>query len=184
MEPYIVHNLSTYQHLLTNLKCKFHLIYCFRLITFVRNNPDTNMNFRIQQFLAAENISQAQFADTIGVARASVSHIIAGRNKPGFDFIQNMSRHYPELNLEWLINGKGRMYKDGTPDPEPAAPSAEEGQLFSASDENPLEEDAETEIKTATYVEKPKVIHQQNGRRIVRIVVFYDDNSYQELKEA
>ncbi|MBP9998072.1 MAG: helix-turn-helix domain-containing protein [Bacteroidales bacterium] len=69
------------------------------------------MNKRIQQFLAAENITQSQFADSINVARASVSHIIAGRNKPGFDFIENMARRYPSLNLEWLITGKGRMYK-------------------------------------------------------------------------
>ena len=89
------------------------------------------MNYRLQQFLSAENITQAQFADIIGVARASVSHIIAGRNKPGFDFIQNMSRHCPDLNLEWLINGKGRMYKEGR---QKAAPEMQEpeGQLFSS----------------------------------------------------
>jgi len=69
------------------------------------------MNNRLQQFLNAEDISQAQFADTIGVARASVSHILAGRNKPGFDFIEKMARNYPTLSLDWLINGKGRMYK-------------------------------------------------------------------------
>ena len=51
------------------------------------------MNTRLQQFLSAENISQSQFADTIGVARASVSHILAGRNKPGFDFLVGMSQH-------------------------------------------------------------------------------------------
>lgn len=83
------------------------------------------MNKRIQQFLAAENITQSQFADSINVARASVSHIIAGRNKPGFDFIENMARRYPSLNLEWLITGKGRMYKTDDEDyslfSEPAA---------------------------------------------------------------
>ena len=68
------------------------------------------MNKRLEQFLKAENISQSQFADTIGVARANISHIIAGRNKPGFDFLQRMSKHYPSLNLEWLITGKGRMF--------------------------------------------------------------------------
>ena len=68
------------------------------------------MNKRLQQFLAAENISQAQFAETLGVARASVSHILSGRNKPGFDFIESMARRYPTLNLEWLITGNGRMY--------------------------------------------------------------------------
>jgi transcriptional regulator with XRE-family HTH domain len=70
------------------------------------------MNKRLQQFLAAENISQSQFADAMGIARASVSHIIAGRNKPGFEFMSAMVRNYPALNLEWLISGKGKMYKD------------------------------------------------------------------------
>lgn len=69
------------------------------------------MNNRLVQFLAAENISQSQFADTIEVARASVSHIIAGRNKPGWDFLNSMLKHYPNLNIEWLLNGTGKMYK-------------------------------------------------------------------------
>ena len=68
------------------------------------------MNRRLQQFLAAENISQSQFADTIGVARASISHILAGRNKPCFDFIERTAKHFPELNLDWLITGRGKMY--------------------------------------------------------------------------
>ena len=58
------------------------------------------MNQRLQQFLSAENISQAQFADSIGVARASVSHILAGRNKPGFDFIESMARKYPNVSMD------------------------------------------------------------------------------------
>ena len=69
------------------------------------------MNNRLQQFLAAENISQSQFADSIQVARASVSHILAGRNKPGFDFLERMARRYPNLSLEWMISGRGKMYK-------------------------------------------------------------------------
>lgn len=89
------------------------------------------MNTRLQQFLAAENISQAQFADKIGVARASVSHILAGRNKPGFDFLMRMSRAYPAISLDWLINGTGRMYKEqpssqfqNTPSPAQSATAA------------------------------------------------------------
>lgn len=159
------------------------------------------MNFRLQQFLSAENITQAQFADTIGVARASVSHILAGRNKPGFDFIQNMSRHYPNLNLEWLISGKGRMYKEGGRVAEVATQSTED-QLFA-----PLEQPAPAPVSPAEpaspspsiespshkvkdnlkingLTDLPKVKLQANTRRITRIVVFYDDNTYQELKEA
>ncbi len=70
------------------------------------------MNERLIQFLSAENISQAQFADSINVARAGVSHIVAGRNKPGWDFIINTMNRYPTLNIEWLLTGKGKMYKN------------------------------------------------------------------------
>ena len=69
------------------------------------------MNTRLKQFLAAENISQSQFADTIKVVRASVSHILAGRNKPGYEFLSGLMSHYPNLNIEWLMFGKGKMYK-------------------------------------------------------------------------
>ena len=70
------------------------------------------MNTRLQQFLAAENITQAQLADSLDVARAGVSHIIAGRNKPSYDFLSALLHHYPSLNAEWLMLGKGKMYKD------------------------------------------------------------------------
>ena len=79
---------------------------------YICNQIVNKMNTRLQQFLGAENISQSQFADSIGVARASVSHILAGRNRPGFDFIEQMALHFPSLSLDWLITGKGRMYKD------------------------------------------------------------------------
>ena len=82
------------------------------------------MNSRLQQFLNAENLTQAQFADSIDVARASISHILAGRNKPGFEFIESLAKHYPALNIEWFITGKGRMYKTASePAQEPVRPS-------------------------------------------------------------
>lgn len=72
------------------------------------------MNRRLLQFLQAENITQTQFADTLDVARGSVSHILSGRNKPGYDFLESLLLHYPRLNLDWLLTGKGRMYRDET----------------------------------------------------------------------
>ncbi len=69
------------------------------------------MNRRLLQFLQAENITQAQLADTLSVARGSVSHILSGRNKPGYDFLESLLLHYPTLNLDWLMTGRGRMYR-------------------------------------------------------------------------
>lgn len=128
------------------------------------------MNTRLQQFLKAMNISQSHFADTIGVARANVSHIIAGRNKPGFDFLLRMSKHYPSLNLEWLITGKGRMVN--TLD------------LFDQESEEIVVSPPKSTTPPESNIPEQKPIQQQisNSRRISKIIVFYDDGSYQELK--
>lgn len=143
------------------------------MIIFV--NKQTAMEKRLQQFLSAENISQSQFADSIGVAKASVSHILAGRNKPGFDFIENMARRYPDLSIEWLISGKGKMYKSLASFQEPPVPAAEperpdEGSLF------PVEE-PEDDLPASFMPEEPKP-----KARISKILVFYDDGTYKELE--
>ena len=80
------------------------------------------MNRRLLQFLQAQDITQTQFADTLAVARGSVSHILSGRNKPGYDFLESLLLHYPELNLDWLLTGKGSMYREKTPEIAAAAP--------------------------------------------------------------
>ena len=53
---------------------------------------------RIQKIMDAEQLSAAKFADTVGVQRSLVSHILNERNKPGTD-ITNFQLRY--------------IYKDG-----------------------------------------------------------------------
>ena len=69
------------------------------------------MHNRLKQFLAAENITQAQFADRIRIGKANVSHVLAGRNKPGYDFISAIMTGFPELNL----NGSFSVQEKCTP---------------------------------------------------------------------
>ncbi|MBQ6045877.1 MAG: helix-turn-helix transcriptional regulator [Bacteroidales bacterium] len=150
------------------------------------------MNRRLQQFLSAENISQAQFADSIEVARASVSHVLAGRNKPGYDFIRSISEHYPKLNLEWLISGRGKMYKQDSPSSlqtsvQPVEETAGdtlfgEGLFGSQELENePVAQEQGSHsapLSTTAATNTP----ESKERSITRIIVFYDDNTFQELK--
>jgi transcriptional regulator with XRE-family HTH domain len=70
------------------------------------------MKDRILAFLKAENKSSSQFAEEIGVQPSGISHIISGRNKPSLDFIVKMLEKYPFLSNEWLLFGKGEMYRD------------------------------------------------------------------------
>ena len=147
------------------------------------------MNKRLQQFLAAENICQAQFAETLGVARASVSHILSGRNKPGFDFLESMIRHYPALNFEWLLTGRGRMYDSAKPASEAPArpvsplPAEPEDSLFGEPgyrQETVAEAPAQPQnIYTDDLVSKAQNIY--NKKNISKIVVFYTDGTFQEI---
>lgn len=146
------------------------------------------MNNRIQQFLSAENITQSQLADTLGVARASISHIISGRNKPGFDFIESMARHYPALSLEWLITGSGRMYRNTSEAPlgaagGPAVPEvAGEDGLFGPEEgaAGPSRPEPVKPLQERRTAEKQPL--RASSGRIAKMIVLFEDGSYQELK--
>lgn len=140
------------------------------------------MNNRLQQFLAAENISQSVFAESIGVTKASVSHILGGRNKPGFEFIENMARRYPNLNIEWFVSGKGKMYKnqsDRTLFPQP-----EENGLFPEEAAAEKQEPSPAPAPSTTVpASENRVFPDTDGEpRISKILVFYDNGTYKEIK--
>lgn len=70
------------------------------------------MNDRILLILKTQNLTSSQFADEIGVQRSNISHILSGRNNPSLEFVTKIIKRFPDLNLEWLIFGKGSMYKE------------------------------------------------------------------------
>lgn len=149
----------------------------------------TTMNTRLKQFLSAENISQSQFADAIKVVRASVSHVLSGRNNPGYDFIKAIMLAYPRLNIEWLMLGKGKMYKE----------AQENNTLFHDIEEPSPIEEPETVIQEDYMqpdpvahdlpprpipVENYRTISQTNvpsRRNVKKVIIFFDDDTYQEM---
>jgi transcriptional regulator with XRE-family HTH domain len=69
------------------------------------------MKDRIILLIKAKNLTAAQFADEIGVQKSSISHIISGRNNASLDFIQKVLLCFPDVNMEWLMFGKGPLFK-------------------------------------------------------------------------
>lgn len=59
--------------------------------------------------MKARNLSAAQFAQTIDVKPANLSHILSGRNKPSLDFLQKVIENYPNVNAAWLITGETKV---------------------------------------------------------------------------
>jgi len=56
-----------------------------------------------------KGISPSELADSIGVQRSNVTHVLKARNKPSFQFIEKMLQIYPDLNAKWLLLGTGNM---------------------------------------------------------------------------
>ena len=145
----------------------------------------------MQKFLSAENISQSQFADKIGVTKASVSHILSGRNKPGFEFIESMADCYPNLNLDWLIGGKGRMYKNADQNlmPQPQVPEKRisqandmsDGRLFESQEPDYFPKEPEVSDNKPQPEPLSPSGPEQVPARITKILVFYDNGTFKEI---
>ncbi len=69
------------------------------------------MRERLEKFIRTEGLTPSRFAEIMGVQPSSISHILSGRNKPSFDFIEKMLLRFPKVNPDWLLLGKGVMYR-------------------------------------------------------------------------
>lgn len=92
-------------------------------------NTDEFTN-RIKKIMEYYDVSAAVFADKIGVQRSSISHILSGRNKPSLDFIIKITSVFEEVDMYWLINGKGSFPKNTANTPSSSTPTLETSQSF------------------------------------------------------
>ena len=124
---------------------------------------------RLQKILDYYSISATAFSEEIEVNRSTISHLLSGRNKPSLDFVMKVINHFPEVELYWLLNGKG-SFPSASPEPEiqqiefQKKPESEDS--FMTSEEN-SEEIPPIPIK---------------DHEIDRIVIFYKDGRFKSYK--
>jgi len=168
------------------------------------------MEDRLLKLLDVEQLSSSKFADIIGVQRSSVSHILSGRNKPSFDFLQKTLKAFPLLNADWLVLGEGKMYEGdlaplgGTLFDQPlkaadqvqnnAPEEAVKDDMESTVEEDKADEDAVSSEKS--QAEKPiAALHSMPGpvssavkavqdRKIARVILLYNDNSFESFEQG
>jgi transcriptional regulator with XRE-family HTH domain len=162
------------------------------------------MKERLIQLLDLEQLTPSKFADIIGVQRSSISHVISGRNKPSFDFLQKTLKAFPGLNASWLILGEGTMYEqmgrslsDNLFDSATVTATASEADIsgqeeqvaeIRASEETVSadsmpESDTESpdpagELEGRTQEEELKVPAAAGKKRIVQVMLIYDDDTF------
>jgi DNA-binding XRE family transcriptional regulator len=62
------------------------------------------INNKIKQVLLDNRQTASSFADTIGVQRSTISHILAYRNRPSSELIQRVTKEYPKYTYDWFFN--------------------------------------------------------------------------------
>ena len=67
---------------------------------------------RIKKVMDFNDLTASLFADRIGVQRSSISHILSGRNKPSLDFVLKITSEFKDVDIHWLLNGKGSFPKN------------------------------------------------------------------------
>ncbi len=147
------------------------------------------INDKIKQILIERNFTPSYFADEIGVQRSSISHILSGRNRPSFDIIQKIIRRFPELGYEWIMEEEAQYAQ-----PQPAnryvsqagpATGNLKGQEFS-SPRSPATPANGSFRSTRQEVQANDDLNidadLSTPRKVERILMFYDDGSFQEYK--
>ena len=71
---------------------------------------------RIRQTIEYSQLSASAFADTIGISRSGLTHLLTGRNQPSLDVARKILAKYPEISTEWLIMGMGDMLRSDETD--------------------------------------------------------------------
>ena len=167
-------------------------------------HKNMNERERIELLMKCYELSPSQFAEKTGIQRASVSHIVSGRNKPSLEVMLKIHDAFPELDLKWLMTGVGE---------EPIAPSrrqdavaeAMENTLFSQSERieqppvqsfqepvqvqpRPQRQPApQPQVKVAAERPQRRTVATRTPqsnvaeRRIKEIRIYYTDGTYETL---
>ena len=122
---------------------------------------------RIEQVIKSMNLTARQFAAEIHVQPGTISNMMAGRNNPSLEVMKRIMERYPTLNPEWLIAGRGEMWR--------TVPGQEPG-LFDAQ-----APDQKEKAPRAAQKEEPQIIAAP-PKQIKNIVVYFTDGTYQEFR--
>ena len=152
------------------------------------------MREKLLDLMKNEGLKPSQLAEQLEINPAGISHILAGRNKPGFDLLQKILRRFPRINPDWLLLDSDKMYRDEYP----AASSCQQASRTTAAQRSSPElgndlftptlpgglradekqtQDADGHDGSATQF-PPALFGKAN---IKRVVVLYDDQTFESF---
>jgi len=152
---------------------------------------------RLVELMELLKMTPTQFAASIGVQRATLQHILSGRNEPSLKIVTSIHNRFPDIGLEWLLDGKGSPIP-GMTDRE-NQPADEDYPFFPGFENQQIKPDVQKsfEFSNLTGMSTPpkqrkrtnnKEVNSQDTdtvkckeKVIKEVVVFFEDGTYQKF---
>lgn len=145
------------------------------------------MHERLARLLNLLQLSPSQAAEQLNVQRSTFSHILKGRNKPSFDLIQKILNEFTKVNPDWLILGKGEVFREDTNvnsqvDEKPVQKPSQNPSLFE-EESNKNEFNTSDNSKSISLSMKSLITEKQKEKELdkvnlTEIVHIYSDGSF------
>lgn len=145
------------------------------------------MKDRIKALMKHMGMSQKSFAAEICISEGTLSSYFSGRNNPTLSTLNNIHERFPEVNMDWLIDGKGEMFVSSLPIPQQMETNdgGQNGTVqqptgipIQAGFMEHLASHQQLPPQTSNFTSEGKIFDKPS-RKIAEIRVFYDDGTFE-----
>ncbi|MDB4175481.1 helix-turn-helix domain-containing protein [Flavobacteriaceae bacterium] len=130
----------------------------------------SNFSKRLQKILDFYGVTATSFSEKIAFNRSTISHLLSGRNKPSLEFVMKVLQTYPEVDLYWLLYGKGSF---------PTTVNKVNTQIKATSKQNTV-----PGVEAENSVFENMALKNQNTSAIERIILCYKDGTFKQYNNC
>ena len=130
----------------------------------------SNFSKRLQKILDFYGVNATLFSEKIAFNRSTISHLLSGRNKPSLDFVMKVLQSYPEVDLYWLLYGKGSF---------PTTVNKVNTQIKATNKQNTL-----PGVEAENSVFENMELKNSNTSAIERIILCYKDGTFKQYNNC
>ncbi len=140
-----------------------------------------DINDRLRILMDNFQLSSSQFADKLEIQRSAISHLLSGRNKPSILILEKILKNFPEVDIEWLITGKGSIFKSKI---------EEKQEVFESNTEKETEIDLFNQEKIQSSDDKVILNNETDktikniskNNQIEKIIIIFQDKTFEVLE--
>ena len=130
----------------------------------------SNFSKRLQKILDFYGVTATSFSEKIAFNRSTISHLLSGRNKPSLEFVMKVLQTYPEVDLYWLLYGKGSF---------PTPVNKVNTQIKATSKQNTV-----PGVEAENSVFENIALKNSNTSAIERIILCYKDGTFKQYNNC